>query len=171
MKITYTLVLIFFYSLANGQGYGEGGSTFKAPKTVATNQNQEENTIKASKKVSIKKEEQTISTFEKYILINHEPYGDGITSRYDNKDWRIISWHESIGKLYKYSTEKLDILGYEYLGVTVNDDRHRTTTYRSCKSGIVLSVTEWYLEQKVSLSMQWYSPEVRRAIGYLRFCK
>ncbi len=170
MKTINTILFLLFSTVSIAQ---QNSNALYTGRKNSSGENSNSQKISSPKNINqsyIQKDKQTITIFEKLILTNIVPIGEEIKSKYDNKDWRLITWHEPISKTYKFSVEKLDALGYEYIEINVDDGRHKSYAFRNCKNGIIFQVTEWYAEHLVSLSMQWYSPEVRRAIGYLRFC-
>jgi hypothetical protein len=70
---------------------------------------------------------------------------------------------------FKYSNDALDKLGYEYIK-TSESNSQRTKVYRNCSKSIAIEITEWY-DLKLSISMQWYSKDVKGRTIYLMTCQ
>ena len=111
----------------------------------------------------------SITSFEKYIMSGRKPILTKVETKYEN-DYRAIIWDEPLIKNYKYSNEAFDKLGYEFVTETEGDDYQSSKTYRSCSKSLIFEVREWY-GLKLSISMEWFSPKVKRGIGYLAYCE
>lgn len=112
---------------------------------------------------------ETVTYFENFIIKgNKPPDKDVVQSKYDS-DNRLIVWNTSLGKGYKFSSEALDKLGYEFVKKNQGDNKQFSKIYRSCSKGIIVEVTEWY-NLKYSISIEWYAPSIRQSIGYLMYC-
>lgn len=104
------------------------------------------------------------------MLINNErPSVSNVQIKYDDKDYRALVFTDILSKAPKYTTEEIEKLNYEYIGVSINDSQHKSYTYRNCRYNILLEVTEWY-NTKLVISLQWYSAAMRNVIPYLRSC-
>ncbi|AMS25694.1 hypothetical protein AEM51_00345 [Bacteroidetes bacterium UKL13-3] len=98
----------------------------------------------------------------------NKPSDSDVQTKYET-DYRVIVWNDPLIKDYKYSNEAFDKLGYEFVKKNEGDNYQRSKIYRSCSKGIIVEVTEWY-NVKLSISLQWYQPSVRKSIGYLMYC-
>lgn len=114
-------------------------------------------------------DKRSITYFEKFIIAGNKPIGTNVETKYDN-DYRAIIWSDPLIKDYKYSNEAFDKLGYEFVTETEGDNYQSSKTYRNCSKSIIIEVTEWY-GVKLSIAMQWYSPRVKKGVGYLAFCE
>jgi hypothetical protein len=115
-----------------------------------------------------KTDTKTIKYFETCII--NETYPDNVVDHKYETDYRVIVWNDPLIKSYKYSNEEFDKLGYDFVKSNPGDRNQTSKIYRNCSKGIVIEVTEWY-NLKYSIAIQWYSPSVRRSIGYLMFCE
>ena len=109
----------------------------------------------------------TIKYFENCITNKTIP--ENIVDYKYESDNRIIVWNDPLSKDYKYSNESFDILGYEFVKNNIDDYQHKSKLYRSCSKSIIIEVTEWY-NLKLSISIQWYAPEIKKSIALLQFC-
>jgi hypothetical protein len=112
-------------------------------------------------------QEKTIKYFQDCILQGQKP-PQAIFTDYKSGQ-RTLVWNEQLIKKHKYSDEEFDKLGYDYINISAQDNKHYSKLYRHCKKGILVEVTEWY-GMKMSISMSWYSNNYRSQIYYLRFC-
>jgi hypothetical protein len=112
----------------------------------------------------------SLKWFENYIVTETPPPLDlaAYQTKYE-RDYKVIVWNDKLSNAYSYSTEVLAKTNFEYLGKSDEDDNHITFVYRDCSKNLIVEVTEWY-NSKLSISMQWYSPSVKRSIGYLKYC-
>ncbi len=110
----------------------------------------------------------TLKYFETCILNSDYP-DNSVSHKYEN-DYRLIVWDDLLIKDYKYSNAEFDKLGYDFVKINDGDGNQSSKVYRNCSKGIVIEVTEWY-NYKISISMQWYAPNVRNGIGELMFCQ
>ena len=115
--------------------------------------------------------DRTLPYFERVILDRKIPVGEGIQTKYDDKQWRLITWKGGTSsKIYNYSMEKMDMLGYEFVKVSISDNRHKVYVYRNCKKSLIFEVTEWFNERILILDLKWYDKNIKNKIGYLMFC-
>ncbi|KQC00687.1 hypothetical protein [Pedobacter sp. Hv1] len=121
-------------------------------------------------RVSITDTEIGTLKLERLIINNITPTGNKIATKYNDKLWRLINWRESTNKIYKYSLEKMNLLGYEFVNISVNDGAHKTYVYRNCIKGLVFEVTEWFSEGIISLNLNWYDKSIKNRIGSLIYC-
>lgn len=122
-------------------------------------------------KSTLEFQEQNLINFEKLIIDNKMPRGDGIETKYDDKQYLLIVWKGgSNNNIFNYSVENMALIGYEYIKVSISDSRHKVYVYRNCSKNLVFEVTEWFSEKKVSLSLQWYDGSIKNQIGYLMYC-
>jgi|GEM_PF-2230692 len=121
--------------------------------------------------VIVEAENKTLPNLEKIILSGKKPIGEGIQTKYDDEQWRLITWRAgSSNKIYNYSIEKMDMLGYEFVKVSISDRRHKVYVYRNCNKNLVLEVNEWFDEKMLVLDLKWYDKSIKNRIGYLMFC-
>jgi len=81
----------------------------------------------------------------------------------------VILWNDKLYNKSLYNERSLKDLGYDYMGITVDDSNHTTYTYRNCAKNLVLDITEWY-NLKLSIFISWYSDIVKNSSGRFIGC-
>ncbi len=138
-----------------------------SPKQTSINSNNFNNNLKQTESI-ITDERKSIPYFEKFVSVGNKPPDIDIQTQF-NADMRVIVWNEILTMGFKYSNDALDKLGYEYIK-TSESNSQRTKVYRNCSKSIAIEITEWY-DLKLSISMQWYSKDVKGRTIYLMTCQ
>ncbi len=110
-----------------------------------------------------------ITTYEKLVINNEEPNLEGVQTKYDDKDYRVIIWNDKLYNKTLYNNKSLKDLGYDYIGITQDDSRHITYSYRNCEKNLTLELTEWY-DLKLSIFVSWFSDVVKNSSGKFIGC-
>lgn len=108
-----------------------------------------------------------ISQYEETLLSDSFKSEDGVSLK--ENDYRIISWSTTLNNASTYSREKIEKIGFEYLKIEDRDKNHITYTYRNCSKNLLLKITEWY-DLKISLSLEWFSNEVKKSLPTFFWC-
>lgn len=108
-----------------------------------------------------------ISQYEEKLLSNSFKSKDGVSIK--ENDYRIISWSTTLNNASNYTREKIEKMGFEYLKIEDNDPNHITYAYRNCSKNLLLKITEWY-DFKISLSLEWFSNDVKKSITSFYWC-
>lgn len=104
-----------------------------------------------------------IKTYERKIIADIEPEDENVQVQYQ-KDMRVIVWKVPTNESFKYSKENLYNSGYESI-----NSNSRSRIFRNCPNNIVIEISENY--GFLTISMQWYSENVKGSIGNLMYCK
>jgi hypothetical protein len=110
-----------------------------------------------------------IQNYQEYVINNKEPNIEGVQTKYDNRDFRVILWNDKLYNKSIYNEKSMKDLGYDYMGVTEDDSNHITYTYRNCQKNLILDVTEWY-NIKLSIYISWFSDVVKNSSGRFIGC-
>lgn len=108
-----------------------------------------------------------ISKYEEKLLSNSFKSEDGVSIK--ENDYRIITWSTTLNNASNFTRAKLENIGFEYLKIEVNDPNHITYAYRNCSKNLLLKITEWY-DLKISLSLEWFSNDVKSSITSFYWC-
>lgn len=79
-------------------------------------------------------------------------------------------WDDKLIRMYKYSDEEFDKLGYDYIKTYPGDNQRTWKIYRNCEKGIIATVIVWS-GVKISVSLIYYPPDTRKTQPRLRYCE
>jgi hypothetical protein len=105
-----------------------------------------------------------VNFLAEYICMNYQIHDSRITVKKD-LGTRTYSWKIPLAKEAEL---RLD-LGKTFQQVLTEKER---ITYRDCDENLVVTTTHTnYDVNNIYVTMTWYSPETRKQVGQLMFCK
>ncbi|MDB5005699.1 MAG: hypothetical protein JWP45_92 [Mucilaginibacter sp.] len=155
------------FNSSDPQSYDETQSYFSAIEKKQNNYNNQSGEYHS--KATITAPLASIPQYEKLVINNIRPNSLDVQTKYDDKDFRVILWNDKLYNKSLYNEKNLKDLGYDYMGVTEDDNGHITYSYRNCEKNLILDVTEWY-NIKLSIYISWYSTVVKNSSGRFIGC-